>query len=444
MTTYYISPNGSDSNNGLGPDASHASNKPYLTLAKATNGSSAVVPGDIVYIAPGYYYSTSGTVASGICSVASPTQFIGDPTNAQGFKDSGGVRLAPGLPYITGRASGDGLDGEPSTGGDIFDLYSAGVKGLQFKKLVVEAGRMGASSAFVFSMNLATTSDILFEDCRLVSSFVICGTYGGAPTAGRNITLRRCLMICRALFNIDSAANAATADADLNIVTEESFIIGDWWYGNMGFSNGGNKAGGLYFYNNFLISLSDYPSTRANLVSTTKPVVFSGNIYCGSSPCFSAGTAGQISDAGYNRLFSLTNNNPYTNVTKNVTSGTESKVGVMPLLVLPDLVKFGLEMPRSDMFSWADAMPTTARFTSQSRPNSDFRGRTVRPWGAGASIGCWQAQDVVQDTSSAITGGGANSLKLTGAGEVSLYIPVDATGFTVSVRTKSTSYGGAN
>ena len=39
MTTYYVSPNGSDSNNGLGPDASHASNKPFLTIGKILGAS---------------------------------------------------------------------------------------------------------------------------------------------------------------------------------------------------------------------------------------------------------------------------------------------------------------------------------------------------------------------------------------------------------------------
>lgn len=52
MTTYYVSPNGSDSNNGLGPDASHASNKPFLTIGKIL-GASGVGVAYLVPLAPG-------------------------------------------------------------------------------------------------------------------------------------------------------------------------------------------------------------------------------------------------------------------------------------------------------------------------------------------------------------------------------------------------------
>jgi hypothetical protein len=52
VTTYFISPSGNDSNNRLGADASHATNKPWLTLEKGMNTGSPVLPGDTIYIAP--------------------------------------------------------------------------------------------------------------------------------------------------------------------------------------------------------------------------------------------------------------------------------------------------------------------------------------------------------------------------------------------------------
>src|ERR1051325_3311383 len=92
MTTYYVSPSGSDSNNGLGPDASHASNKPWLTIGKAL-GASGIASGDIVYIAPGTYREV---VTVNMTSATVETQVIGDPANAQGFKNGSGVLLAAG------------------------------------------------------------------------------------------------------------------------------------------------------------------------------------------------------------------------------------------------------------------------------------------------------------------------------------------------------------
>ena len=193
---------------------------------------------------------------------------------------------------------------------------------------------------------------------------------------------------------------------------------------------------GLRVYDNIIIPRSgNYLTNTINLVSQTTPIRFAGNLFLTSSPVV-AGQTGEIIDDGYNRYIGQVTANT------NVSAAATSIFSVAGNLVLPHLVKWGLEMPRSDFLGWTDAAHADQKFSAYARTTADHRGRTVRPWGAGSSIGCWQAQDVVQDTTSAITGGGTNSLKLTGAGEVSLYIPVDATGFTVSITTKSTSYGG--
>lgn len=92
-TTYYVSPEGSNSNNGLGPDASHATNKPWLTVDYAM--STATTVGDTVYIAPGVYREVCVNDASG--SSGNPISFIGDPRNEQGFKNSSGVLRRRGL-----------------------------------------------------------------------------------------------------------------------------------------------------------------------------------------------------------------------------------------------------------------------------------------------------------------------------------------------------------
>ena len=94
MTTYYVDyTNGSDSNNGLGPDASHASNKPWKTIAKLL-GASGMASGDTAYLAPGVYRER---VTVAMTSATGETFVIGDPLNTQGFKTSGGV-----LAYTSG------------------------------------------------------------------------------------------------------------------------------------------------------------------------------------------------------------------------------------------------------------------------------------------------------------------------------------------------------
>jgi hypothetical protein len=435
MTTYYISPNGSDANNGLGPDASHSTNKPYLTLGKAMNTGSAVVPGDTVYIAPGYYYSASCTPISGICSAGSPTSFIGDPTNKQGFKDGSGVRLAPGIPWVTTRTSGEGIDGAPASASNLFTLTTNTPSGLTFRYLGLES----KNGTYLFVMSWAGSTDITVQDCVVGTADSIFRFSTGAPTAARNITLQRCVVYGTSLMNITAAASA-TDDADLAIAFRNNLFyeVSSNTAGNISLGASAHNAGGIVYYNTWIAKFFTISTTASN-VSTATPIKFGSNVFItGQANAFiTSGTAGQIIDDGYNRIIG---NGAFSGVTPAATT----VFSALPNLVGPHLVSWGLEMPRSDFLGWTDAAATTQKFSASGIVTADFRGRTIRPWGAGASIGCWQAQDVVQDTASAITGGGTNSLKLTGAGEVSLYIPVDATGFTVSVRTKSTSYGGTS
>jgi len=53
MATYYVQPNGADSNTGLGPSSGTA----WRTVQKAL-GATGVTSGDTIYIAPGTYRET--------------------------------------------------------------------------------------------------------------------------------------------------------------------------------------------------------------------------------------------------------------------------------------------------------------------------------------------------------------------------------------------------
>jgi len=437
VTTYYISPYGSDSNNGLGPDPTDSTNKPWLTLSKAMQTGTPLTPGGIVRIAPGTYYSTRSVVPdAGISSVGSPTQLIGDPTNTVGFRDSGGNRLPPGLPHLTSRTSGEGIDGTAAGSYNTIDASAVACSGLQYRQL-----QMSCSRALMILAGTLST-DILIDDC-----IVFCGglwdLWGGwDTTAGRNWTIQRSHVFAPSgiLYggNVDFAAH--TADADLNIRVENNLWDGAFVY-SQGFSSaGGNLAGGIYIYDNTVRVMWPNLNTLAGRVSTVKPIKFGRNTFIGASGV-DAGTAGQIIDDGYNRFVQTSAEIAgFTNVTQ---AGTTIR-GVMPNIVLPHLVKWGLDAPRPDFLCWTDAAHANQKFSASGAVTADFRGRTIRPWGAGASIGCWQVPNVAQDTSSAITGGGVNSLKFTGAGESSHRLAVNAQSTTISVKTKSTSYGGAN
>ena len=107
MTTYYLDPvNGSNLNNGRGPDASHASNKPFATIGKLIAASGVMSPtgGDVAYLAPGVYRER---VVMGITSPNAENQIIGDPTHSKGFKTSGGSLVAPAPVVWTGFETND-------------------------------------------------------------------------------------------------------------------------------------------------------------------------------------------------------------------------------------------------------------------------------------------------------------------------------------------------
>ena len=74
MATYYVRPDGSDSNTGLGATTALA----WRTVQKALSAT-GIGSGDIVYIAPGHYNETV-TVGG---SYSAETQIIGDPSATQ-------------------------------------------------------------------------------------------------------------------------------------------------------------------------------------------------------------------------------------------------------------------------------------------------------------------------------------------------------------------------
>jgi len=88
MATYYVRPDGSDSNTGLGSTTALA----WATFGKAFATGSPVVGGDIVYIAPGTY---TESITINATSPTSEVRIIGNPTATQFTGVSAGfVRLS--------------------------------------------------------------------------------------------------------------------------------------------------------------------------------------------------------------------------------------------------------------------------------------------------------------------------------------------------------------
>ncbi len=437
MTTYYISSAGSDSNNGLGADASHATNKPWLTVSKATNTGSTVVPGDMVILGPGVLLNSPVTPIAAISSVANRTTFIGDPLNYNQFKDGSGVLLAVGPSGFTTRTSANGWDGTVSSATTLIRADTNAPKGLIWQRLFLEC----RADVFIWQQNMGGSTDTDFRECHFVgrpAQFT-----GGTPTAGMNLSFYRCSGVGTVFLTAANTAAAATANADLNVLIDSCWFRGSIAVSMALSASGGNLAGGVRVKSSFFLPDQGILwSTTASRVSTTTPCRVLGVVSLGvQGSSLSAGTSGQIVDDGY------CYEGPGTTRT-NVTTGTGSVIGnFAPMLVMPHLFQWGLSMPRADMFAWSEFATTTQRFSGTGETTTDFFNRTARPWGSGASSGYLQTPSWAWDTSSAISVGGTNSMSITGKGENpqgSIWVPVDATATTISVVTKSTSYGGTN
>lgn len=443
MATYYVSPYGNDSYSGLAANYSGAALGPWLTpFAKPMNTGSPVLPGDTVKICPATYYNAIATPVASIASTGSPTLFLGDTENASGFLDPTGQPVSPGRCWITTRTAAEGPLGQIATNtGALIVGSTNNPSGIQLQNLTLEANLPNTSGAiYQFSGNAGIGITIM--DCYIVAHAVFRQS-GGALTAGLNHAVRRSDIICTSVFVSASGLSSPTADADLGIVIEENWISGTFAGPTDALSlgaAGGNIAGGIYCYDNIVVGTTAL-TTTASRVSTLAPIVVKGNlIFCmnASAAFLNAGTLGQIVDAGNNVYVGLPTGNT------NVPFHASSQITPMLNLVLPHLVKWGLATPRIDVLGWDETADVTQRFSASGRTTSDYWGRTPRPWGAGSSVSCFQSLNAYRDQSSQISTGGQTSFAILGAGERSIWVPVDPVATTITVVTKSTAYVGTN
>ena len=181
MATYYVQPNGSDSNTGLGATNALA----WRTVQKGL-GASGIGSGDTLYIAPGTYRETitiTGTYSA-------TTTIIGDRTSSQ-FSS-----VPAGYVRITGLVS-DAL-GSSSTVGNFttngksyltfnniwFEHYvtlAASTTNTQFAQCQFTTP-YGINAGFVISLVTTSQSSILFDKCYIQGAISISGSGNSTST----------------------------------------------------------------------------------------------------------------------------------------------------------------------------------------------------------------------------------------------------------------------
>jgi len=186
MAIYYVQPNGSDSNTGLGPSNANA----WRTVQKAL-GATGIGSGDTLYIAPGTYREAV-TIAG---TYSANTSIIGDRTASQ-F-----TGITPGYVRITALAS-DALNASTTFGGFTtngksyltFDsiwfefeiTLAANTTNTTFIRCQLTTPYQptpGVSEQAVITMTTTGQSNILFDKCYMQGAIIVNGT--GASTGNR-------------------------------------------------------------------------------------------------------------------------------------------------------------------------------------------------------------------------------------------------------------------
>jgi hypothetical protein len=242
MATYYVRPDGNDSNTGLGPVTTQA----WQTISKAL-GATGIGSGDTLYVAPGDYRQTATITVGGTYSA--PTYVIGNPTASQ----FSGISI--GRVLITNRLSND-LGNSAGT----FPLFTLASKNyLQFSNFVFEQAA---------NQNIFTTTDCVelrwskcwFQPNSGSSSSSIVSSDTPANGNLKNYYITQCFFTGWSTGNLYSDAslgrNTPTSNWTYNLYIDRCVAIGS---GVISLQNGSNltySGTGIYISNSTGISIS--------------------------------------------------------------------------------------------------------------------------------------------------------------------------------------------
>ena len=432
MTAYYADfVNGLDTNNGLGPDASHATNKPWKTVSKAL-GASGISSGDTLYLAPGSFRATQSVAMT---SPTAETKVLGDPQNAQGFKTAAGVKVVPGEVVITCYTTND------STAPSFSNLLNlSGRDYLTFQYLTFVTG----AHAIVSSTPATPSQHITIRDCNFiaVTSSIVLAFYTGFGVP-LDLLVERCVFLTSSsqpapALDIQGDTAAAGADYDLGVTVRNCLFLGSTLLKCNGAGGLAFKPGGIQVIGCTAWGCGNQPMFRLLVdMSTTIPCRVYGCILASSSStCMSATTLGTLIE-DYNWIAAAT-------ARTNVAVGSNSKVdsALAPLFHVGEERRRGAPM-RMFLEPWPgwggrrlghDAAYTTSDdLLGRSRPPTT----ALRTWGA-----VERGNIAARETSVAQASG--NAICLVGPGTQEFQVPVDAASTTLSIHLRyDSTYGGS-
>jgi hypothetical protein len=392
----------------------------WLTLGKVFNTGSPVAAGDTVYVGAGVYReSTVSSVING--SSGSRITVIGDVEGAY-TGDAGDVVWSAystsatttpanqclktmGTDYITLRhfIFAGGASGSV---GQCIDAYtSAYSRGWNIEECVFIGGRHATEACIYLRVPFATAADW---------------------------TIDRCTFVCPNNVAVLVVADTGTgADYDMNIVIQNSVLVNGYVYLDASGASA-NKGGGLVLKNSTVFGAFYGMRVVTANISTTVPSLAYNNLFWGMDNGLIATTSGQITE-DYNLFAAI------STPRSNVSTGTHSVAGSSAIATYEIAMPFGLEtwtsrIPRP-WFTPVSGSPLLGFGNQAGAPTVDHTNKPRPAGGASTSngIGALERHDTAAKETGTTDAGGVG-ISISGPGDHSFLIPVDATSTTITIR----------
>jgi hypothetical protein len=321
MATYYVRPDGNNSNTGTGP----ATNQAWQTLARIVQAGTAFTSGDTVYIAPGTYRQSITTTAT----YTSATNFFGDPTAAQ-FPG-----VTPGMVRITNFLTNDNSAATSQNlwGGVTFNYINisniyfdhsslgygivyTGTGNNSSIRNCIFSGNNSSQGGIGANISLVSVKNTLIENCIIMRSYS--GIYITTTTdTDTNVDIRNCFFTAT---NTYQAIISTGTGGGVNVTNNIFYFAGAQAVIFFGSGNGTSKT---YVTNNIFYQCvgSVAGDSSVNIIEDYNRRINSGgnstvlvglNTVTSGAPQF---------DFGHTSLFGLALQKPFSSINGSVNVG---------------------------------------------------------------------------------------------------------------------------
>ena len=304
MATYYVRPDGNNSNTGTGSSAGQAWQTVVYALGSTSAGGSGLVAGDILYIAPGVY---RGAITLGMASAASTISIIGDPLCTQ----FAGINAGE---IVLTVATTDSV------------LSSSTLISATSKNFISWQGILFDSGSATIGTNISGCVNWTFTKCTFSNTIIqgytannIQAAYGAGVVS--NLTIDRCSFFgggCVTLLNTNH-----TSSTNVNVVLKDVYCLGPLMRQAGSNASASTNAVGISIYNCTVITALGGVLSYSTVAGA---VTVRNCVFMGASCLESAGLNGNISQ-DYNRFYSASS-------LAGVPSGANSVVGYHALETL--------------------------------------------------------------------------------------------------------------